>query len=181
MYTLLLVIPLLGETSQFPEQINGCPPIATTERITQNDCKLFMRAEQLKDHDIRDMKLNPKTTELYLAGNEISDNSVETITKKLPHLRKLELSNNKITDQSALHISRLTKLEYLDLSNTKISNESLKILKTSNIKYFIISNTNIDYAGIKILSTMKLEHLNITGTHTQRSCPWVIEFDSASG
>ncbi len=110
---------------------------------------------------------NTGPTLLDLRGPETTD---EVLAEKLKGLTKLEwiyLSNTQITDAGLVHLKGLTKLKELWLEDTQITDAGLVHLKgLTKLEGLLLSKTKITDAGLVHLKGLtKLEYL-ILG-HTQ--------------
>lgn len=84
----------------------------------------------------------------------------------LREITDLSLENTLITDLGIISISKLPKLEWLNLYKTGIGDNSLeKIAQMQSIKLLPIGKTKVTDNGMKHLSQMKkLEYLGLRGT-----------------
>jgi hypothetical protein len=73
---------------------------------------------RIDDDDIDKLAVLPNLRSLGLQ-TELTDASVPLVTA-LPHVRRLTLRGAKITEASVPHLQRLSRLEWLDLSDTSI-------------------------------------------------------------
>jgi Leucine-rich repeat (LRR) protein len=85
----------------------------------------------------------PKLTKLMLPGGKISDDHVSKYIAQLHELRSLDLSRSEITDESLNSILKLKNLYELDIKNTSITFNGLKILKKHPTLKFIYCTSGI--------------------------------------
>lgn len=137
----------------------------------------------MKDINIVDIDLKKhgekwyEREELFLPGEEI--NSFKGIEKAAAHLKKLNLSWNKLSefpseiielynlenlslDNNLIKkippkINNLVKLIYLDLSNNAITKIPVKIWKLENLNYLYLSNNLI--TDFSVIDGMIIEYL----------------------
>lgn len=83
------------------------------------------------------IKALPEMTQLrqiLLVDCHVTDDDLRELAKS-DHLRILSLAWNKVTDRGILHLTQLKSLEYLDLSETKVSPEVWKtIVQIPNLR-----------------------------------------------
>jgi uncharacterized membrane protein len=89
----------------------------------------LQKLEKAKDHIVW----------LDLKNSGINDDMLSVLSN-LPNLLKLRLDRNEITDEGAVHLTKLTQLEYINLSFTKISertvDEMLKVNGSTRIYHY---------------------------------------------
>lgn len=82
----------------------------------------------------------------------------------VPALKVLILSGSGVNGSDCQSISRLTQLEKLDLSNTKISKGAIKVVsKIKSLRHLILANTEIKDAALDSLT--QLEILSLAQAH----------------
>jgi hypothetical protein len=93
------------------------------------------------------------------------------IFEQLPQLRCLYLNNYygsppEITDLGMAQLEKLRFLELLSLTETSVTNESLKHIKTlTNLEYLYLNDTPVTDEGILVLRELKkLQHLYVRRT-----------------
>lgn len=89
-------------------------------------------------------------------------------TKHLASSSKLEildLSKNKLTDDHVAILGKLTRLSELNLAQNEISDDGLKVLKECrSLRVLNVENTNVTGSGFKDLKVLpKLEYLALGG------------------
>ena len=83
--------------------------------------KELQKLEKAKDHIVW----------LDLKNSGINDDML-SVLGNLPNLMKLRLDRNEISDEGAVHLAKLTQLEYINLSFTKISEQTVNQLRRVN-------------------------------------------------
>ncbi|MBU1220477.1 protein kinase [Myxococcota bacterium] len=98
-------------------------------------------------------------------------NYFEDLTR-LTNLEGLICRGCEVTDETAVFLSQIPSIEYLDLSETMVTSRSMAgIGRMKNLKHLILKNTTINDEGIKFLSeSRKLKTLDLTGTKVTDSC-----------
>lgn len=83
----------------------------------------------------------------------------------LKEITDRSLEETQITEEGIRYISKLLKLEWLNLYKTKINNRSLKeIAEKKSLKILLIGSTNVTDEGMTHLVTMtQLEYLGLRG------------------
>jgi uncharacterized membrane protein len=90
---------------------------------------------------------------LHLTNCGLTNEDLKVIAK-LPHLYKLNLNRNKVSDQGASNLASLTKLEYLNLYGTEVTDSSLQMLTSlPELKKLYVWETKVDSAGVASLAT----------------------------
>lgn len=110
------------------------------------------------------------TEEINLPENPVvkhlEDDELERYTRKNPYLKEYILRGEDITDKGASYLSRLTLLEKLDLSNTKITDEGLKSLSNLPLAILNIGQNTVTDKGLKYLPptliSLSLENTQVT-------------------
>lgn len=86
----------------------------------------------------------PALEEIILSHNNLQDFGDLTIAPgELPHLKRLDVSNNRISDCNVLRIFQATKIEKLNLSHNNISNLDISSFMPQ-LTHLSISNNNIE-------------------------------------
>jgi internalin A len=107
-----------------------------------------------------------KVTNLILTGEQqVGDECLKEVAK-LQKLEYLELSNTRITDEGLKEVAKMQKLTNLGLFGTKITDEGLKeVTKLQHLTHLGLSYTKITDAGLKEVAKMqKLTNLGLFGT-----------------
>jgi len=117
------------------------------------------------DDSISIVRSFPDVTRLIVAWCRITDRSVTHITK-LKKLQRLDLHATGIGDKGARQLSRLVELQELNLSITGVTNSSMDSLsKLKNLTMLDLSDTSIDDGGLLPLNKLKkLRVLHLRGT-----------------
>lgn len=90
---------------------------------------------------------------LHLTNCGLTNEDLKVIAK-LPHLYKLNLNRNKVSDQGTSNLASLTKLEYLNLYGTDVSDSSLQVLTSlPELKKLYVWETKVDSAGVAAVSS----------------------------
>jgi len=89
---------------------------------------------------------------LNVAGNNVSDNEIETI-RQFVNLERLRLDANPITDKGLQKLFSLTHLQSLNLDGTKVTKDGVSFLsKITSLQRVYVWNSGIkkeDVAGVK--------------------------------
>ncbi|KAG2381884.1 hypothetical protein C9374_005676 [Naegleria lovaniensis] len=112
--------------------------------------------------DSADLKLIGKLTQLTVLNfthfDTVTDHSLAAIFQKCTLLRKIILDNCwQISDEAFTHLKHLPNLQYLDISNIRVTNSTLKTIANSIssgdlFTHFISENNyNATDEGLKIL------------------------------
>jgi hypothetical protein len=105
--------------------------------------------------------------DLYFNQVDVSDSNVSDL-RNLTGLTRLTLSNNqsKITDAGLVHLSGMTRLEWLDLTGSKITGRGLASLnKMKQLKRLCLGWTQVDDLGLEVVAGFsKLEYLELHQT-----------------
>lgn len=102
------------------------------------------------------------------AKRQATDSLLGRISK-LTRLKYLDLSGSPITDDGLRHLARLDQLEHLNLSCTQISDKGLSVLQHLPLlrTLELYHQQRITDAGISSLTGCgQLEHVNLMGTQT---------------
>jgi Leucine-rich repeat (LRR) protein len=110
----------------------------------------------------------PDVAAISLFGPGHADESIAALSR-LPQLKRLELGKvdpDSLTDTAFRHISELTKLEYLDVSNLKSSRQGVsRLANIKPLRVLRMANTRLTDEGLASLSGLSaLEDLDISGT-----------------
>jgi Leucine-rich repeat (LRR) protein len=105
---------------------------------------------------------------ISLSGPNHTDENLAALSR-LPHLKRLDLKEvdpDSITDTGFRHVSELTRLEYLDVSNLKISRQAVSYFANMKmLRVLRMANTRLNDDGLASLSALSsLEDLDISGT-----------------
>ena len=108
-------------------------------------------------------------TELDLSGSDYIDEEIFGHLKRLGQLRKLNLKFTRITDADLGHISNLTELTELDISQNiyNITDSGLKhVMNLTRLTKLNVSDTSITDAGIEYLVHLgNLKLLDLTNNY----------------
>mmetsp|Transcript_2360 Transcript_2360/g.6856 ORF Transcript_2360/g.6856 Transcript_2360/m.6856 type:complete len:407 (-) Transcript_2360:302-1522(-) len=98
---------------------------------------------------------------LSLRIMKVTDDSLRSVLQVMPHLRSLNLSQCFfLTDACAPTLSRLKRLEQLDLSWTEISNGGLSHLHDlPSLRLLYLENSSVTFQGLAALAAM----MSLTG------------------
>lgn len=90
----------------------------------------------------------------------------------LPNLKELFLNHTTVDDSSMLHLQSLNELEFLAISDTSITNDSLSILgRLPNLQNLSLARTNVTDAGIEKLRRLThLKALDLSDTNVTTNC-----------
>lgn len=105
--------------------------------------------------------------DLLIDQIEIGDRNLSSI-RNLTGLTRLMLGNSrsKITDAGLIHLSGMTRLEWLDLTGSKITGRGLALLKEmKQLKRLCLGATRVDDLGLEVIAGFpKLETLELHQT-----------------
>ncbi|EMO28705.1 leucine rich repeat protein [Leptospira interrogans serovar Bataviae str. HAI135] len=81
-----------------------------------------------------------------------------------PNLRNLRLTHTKITDES-LEILKSSKISSLEIDDTLVTNKAIKVLRDwKHLEILNISYTKIDDAALEDILKLNIGSLNAAGT-----------------
>jgi Leucine-rich repeat (LRR) protein len=105
---------------------------------------------------------------IVLSGPNHTDDNLAALSR-LPHLKRLDLHEvdpDSITDAGFRHVSGLNQLEYLDVSNQKISRQAVtQFANMKLLRVLRLANTRLNDEGLASLSGLTaLEDLDVSGT-----------------
>lgn len=151
--------------------ISGSPKLSPVLlNSTIYECRYL---QSLKLHNLKTDSIPGTITQLRLLNHfEIIDsqwsfNSIVSLTKNLPDLKKLILSNNNF-ENIGTTVMNLQKVKYLDLSNNNIREVSKKIKKLPNLDTLVLNynrDLNIN-EYTKVLDKIELDFLAIDSTES---------------
>jgi len=105
--------------------------------------------------------------DLYFNQVDVSDRNLSEL-RNLTGLTRLILDHNesKITDAGLVHLSGMTRLEWLDLTGCKITGRGLASLKNmTQLKRLCLGWTQVDDSGLEVIAAFpKLECLELHQT-----------------
>lgn len=103
---------------------------------------------------------------LELDNTDVSDNGIAQLLRlSLPNLKELNLNSTRVTDVGAALTCELN-LHHLRLEDTVITNESVRVLRSSPISILNIGFTRIQDPGLVWLHEMpNLRVLSLAGTN----------------
>ena len=105
--------------------------------------------------------------DLYFNQVDVSDRNLSDL-RNLTGLTRLTLDNNqsRITDAGLVHLSGMTRLEWLDLTGCKITGRGLASLKKmKQLKRLCLGWTQVDDSGLEVIAGFpKLESLELHQT-----------------
>jgi len=113
---------------------------------------------------LRDMD-GSRLRELSLNSANIND-EVSKLLVNCPELESLELMDNGISDQVVAPLAHAGKLDYLNLSNTRVAGTTLDRLRNCPLRGLILRGSEIDDAGAaRIAQLHSLEYIDIAYTN----------------
>ena len=100
----------------------------------------------------------PNIVTLSLLESPVSDQAVIGILRASPKLCTLILQGSKVTDVTMRELRRVPSLQYLNVSHTNVSDESIsQIVAMRTLKELVIQGTAITESGAKRISTARPE------------------------
>lgn len=129
----VVVLPVAANSNYLTANFVAVDSVTKDDLAKLGKIKKQLTWLKLDDADIRDEELQaiagfPAITRLYLRGNSVSDNSA-AILKSLSTLQYLNLSETKVTMKGLEQLKDLKNLRQLYLYKTSISREELGHLK----------------------------------------------------
>ena len=98
-------------------------------------------------------------------GKKYLSDEIYSLSLGFPDLRNLQLSYSDISNEEVTTLGKLSKLQSLDLSCTRIREGPMNGLRHLPLKWLSIRRTRLDDEGIADLKGMTtLEHLDLTRT-----------------
>lgn len=107
-----------------------------------------------------------EVADVYLvAWDGVRDEQLQYL-RHFENINHLYLGNSHVTDAGATELSRLARLEGLDLHGSQISNAGMaQLCQLTQLEWLDVSETSISDSGLVFLSGMQhLEYLDISGT-----------------
>jgi uncharacterized membrane protein len=103
-------------------------------------------------NDLAELKdLREQVVSIDLGNANLKNTDLETLTR-FPHLQKLHLQNNPISDEGIRHLSDLSYLESINLSGTKITSQTLNTLSgLKGLKKIFLYNTGVSGEQIAVM------------------------------
>ena len=105
-----------------------------------------------------------------IAKKEFNNSSLEKLPKfvtKFNSITELILSGSSVTSVGLAHLSKLPKIESLDVSNIDLTGDGAKTLASLGdvlSSDLVLENTGIDDAGLKHLESLNhLKYVSLTG------------------
>lgn len=138
--------------------------------LSDDDVMLISKNKNLRSLDLSKTGIgdkgvaslkNSKIEALWLRGNpRVTDNCIDTLVT-MPNLKKLSVNDTQITDKGYEKISKIKKLEWLDLSTTKGTGDGLRYIgQMPRLEVLHIEGGPFGLNGIKNLSKLKLKSLS---------------------
>lgn len=127
--------------------------------------ELRLRCPALNDSQLAELNRCPSLHSLEISSDRITDQSLTVLVEGAPRLSSMELSGNEINGRFLSKIGG--EMFWLRLDDCAITDEALKSLRQSpEIRVFSIRHAvNVTDAGIKDVSSLKmLTGLDVTGT-----------------
>ncbi len=149
----------------------NCSGITDKGMVNLSALKHLQALDLSADSEVTDkglLNLPDSLEMLFLRGDPISSKGCEEIAK-LTKLNTLDLSDTSIVNDDLKLLQKLTHLESLSLSGTGISDSGMKyVAKLSRLEHIILARTRITKRGLYELAHLqKLRLLNID------QCPFV--------
>jgi hypothetical protein len=143
----------------------GLAPLAKLPEIEW----IGLHASDITEADLEHLKGLTKLRRLGLTDTRLSDESLKRLAG-MTQLEILYLQENPITDAGLDHLQRMTKLKELGLGLTKITDAGLKRLKPfRELQVLDLHRLNITSDGLKHLKALpRLHKLSLTGCHQVR-------------
>lgn len=135
------------------------------EKVVQNNTdEIDLASEGVTDEEIKLLVGNKKLRNLILGDNSISDLGAQLICDNLPHLTKLFLNKNSISDAGLSSIGNLKELKYLDLRYNKLTSAACKFIsQLTTVTQLSLSNNQLDDSATEEIKKMKqLKYLDLT-------------------
>lgn len=112
--------------------------------ITNSTEEIDLPKCELTDDDIYSIKVFHNIKTLILGENNLTDYGLLLICHNMPHLKKLFLNHNKITDGGVAEIQKLKDMRCLDMRCNLLTSASLiSISKLTLLTQLSLSNNNI--------------------------------------
>lgn len=125
--------------------------------LSQNSSDLEFSAVSLRksmgDEHLRKLTtVNIGLVKLHLGATSVSDAAIGEVIPQLTELRKLNLSQTAVTDQTLEAIGKLENLEWLNLYGTEVTDAGLKHLENlGKLKKLYLWESKATDAGAKVL------------------------------
>jgi hypothetical protein len=109
---------------------------------------LTIQSAKFTDVGVPDLLKLKKLRFLDLSHTEITDQGLESLAKEFPNLLRLGLTGTHVTDAAMVHVGKLTQLEHLTLSDTKVGDEGLKRLdRLTKLQYVYVNSSTVTNDG----------------------------------
>jgi hypothetical protein len=118
---------------------------------------------------MRELKIFDRAIIVELPGIEIGDTQIAELTK-LTRLDLLDLNKTLITDAGLRDFRRFAKLRDLSLGGTKVTDTGLaQLSKLTNLEFLCLDGTVVTDAGLDHLSNLSsLRQVHVGKTHVTR-------------
>ena len=143
------------------EYLDVLPDLKSFSLLKTNlqDLQLVRVLEQLP------VKLASLTVNEVLSANQ-NEPFLPLVVRQFPDLKTLEIIDMPITDSDLKTLSGHPQLRHLDLSETKITDEGMKVIRDLQLLTLKIGETNVTTAGLRdipqTVTVLALDGLEIT-------------------
>jgi Leucine-rich repeat (LRR) protein len=134
--------------------------------------ELDLASESITDSEVKLLTQSKRLKTLILGDNTITDVGALEICDNLPHLTKLFLNNNQITDKGTESLEKLKEIKYLDFRANKLTGDCARnISKLSTLTQLSLSNNQLNDAAVTELSKLVgLMYLDLTSNKLTNAC-----------
>ncbi|TQE64196.1 hypothetical protein [Leptospira noguchii] len=141
----------------------NCVKGKTKENDPTDEALSYLNSLYPKSEPITKKEIN-ETEHYFLTGTTITDDKVKYLLI-FPNLRNLRLTHTKITDES-LEILKSSKISSLEIDDTLVTNKAIKVLRDwKHLEILNISYTKIDDAALEDILKLKIGRLEAAGTN----------------
>jgi len=134
--------------------------------------ELDLASESITDSEVKLLTQSKRLKTLILGDNTITDVGALEICDNLPHLTKLFLNNNQITDKGTESLEKLKEIKYLDFRANKLTGDCARnISKLSTLTQLSLSNNQLNDTAVTELSKLVgLMYLDLTSNKLTNAC-----------
>lgn len=112
---------------------------------------LALQEAQITDEGMKSLESLTHVTELYLGGNKITDDGVASL-RWMTEMRQLQLDNTLVSDKGLTHLKDMKFVYNLWLNGTQVTDNGLGALAHMPLDRLELSNTKVSDASIKTIS-----------------------------
>lgn len=136
----------------------------------QEICSVTIEQVSISPGVFRSLRSCPQLETLYLMRTTLNDEQLITLSR-INRLTCLRISHCEVTDAGAMHLSRLPHLRSLNLSGNRVTSRIVPTLNScSELEHLYLGETDVDDAGVANLDLPELKFLSLEGTRVTNAC-----------